>query len=274
MPTRTAATPGRLPRCVLARLVRLPEREVARILLERVRLLLLDLVGPLAGKPPVPGIARDAEVHVAFDRVRVLALDELLDEADDLGNHLARLGLVVGHPQAEAAGVLEVPRRHLLGELGARARRRFVDLVVDVRDVVDERRLVPALSEPVSEPHPDHERAGVSDVCPSVDGRPAEVHAHRPWRLGQRVEPTSECVVEPDRHGAALPPWAGRPVLPLAPALCRGRSGRGAARGGCRRRPSAHGRRPGVGVRQLPKALERFRSVGRARLGLSSTWSA
>ena len=98
-----------------------PSRARSRgVLLERVRLLLLDLVGPLASRP-YPG-SRATKVHVTFDRVRVLALDELLDEADDLGNHLARLGLVVGHPQAEAAGVLEVPRRHPLGELGARAR--------------------------------------------------------------------------------------------------------------------------------------------------------
>ena len=42
---------------VLARLVRLPEREVARILLERVRLLLLHLVRPL---PREPAVLREA----------------------------------------------------------------------------------------------------------------------------------------------------------------------------------------------------------------------
>ena len=69
VPARPAASPRRVPGRVLARLVRLPEREVARILLERVRLLLLDLVGPLARELAVVGEARDAEVDVALDRV-------------------------------------------------------------------------------------------------------------------------------------------------------------------------------------------------------------
>src|SRR5581483_8996410 len=66
VPARTAVAPGRVPPRVLGRgLVRLPEREVARILLERARLLaLLDLIGALAGEPAVVGKARDAEVDV------------------------------------------------------------------------------------------------------------------------------------------------------------------------------------------------------------------
>ncbi len=64
------APPRRLPRGVLARLVRLPEREVARILLARVRLLLLDLVEPLTAEAAVLRIARDAEVDVAVGLVR------------------------------------------------------------------------------------------------------------------------------------------------------------------------------------------------------------
>src|SRR5262249_2126963 len=47
VPARAAATPRRAPPRVLPRLVRLPEREVARILLARVRLLLLDLLRTL-----------------------------------------------------------------------------------------------------------------------------------------------------------------------------------------------------------------------------------
>ena len=77
VPAGTAASPGRVPPRVLVRLVRLPQREVARILLARVRLLLLDLVGPLAGEAAVLRIARDAEVDVAFHLVCVAALDQL-----------------------------------------------------------------------------------------------------------------------------------------------------------------------------------------------------
>src|SRR5437667_5968770 len=77
VPARSPAPPRRIPRRVLARLVRLPEREVARVLLERVRLLLLDLVGTLARKPPVVGESPDAEVDIAADGVRVARVDEL-----------------------------------------------------------------------------------------------------------------------------------------------------------------------------------------------------
>src|ERR1700751_4577116 len=53
VPARPAPPPRRVPPRVLARLVRLPEREIARILLQRVRLLLLHLVRPLARQLPV-----------------------------------------------------------------------------------------------------------------------------------------------------------------------------------------------------------------------------
>ena len=89
---------------------------------------------------PYSGKLRDAEVDVALDRVGEAALDELLDERDDLRDVLGHLRQVVGHPEPEVADVLEVPGGRALGELGARARRGLVDLVVDVGDVVDERR--------------------------------------------------------------------------------------------------------------------------------------
>src|SRR5207248_851754 len=60
VPAGTANSPRRFPERVLAVLVALPEREVARILLERVLLLRFHLVGPLAGEPAVVGEAGDA----------------------------------------------------------------------------------------------------------------------------------------------------------------------------------------------------------------------
>src|SRR5262245_11515102 len=59
VPAGPAAAPRRVPRGVLTLLVRLPEGEVARVLLERVRFLLLDLVGPLSRQAPVLREARD-----------------------------------------------------------------------------------------------------------------------------------------------------------------------------------------------------------------------
>ena len=71
VPARPAATPRRVPRRVLARLVRFPEREVARVLLARVRLLLFDLVGSLAGEAAVVRERRNPVVDVAVRLVRV-----------------------------------------------------------------------------------------------------------------------------------------------------------------------------------------------------------
>src|SRR5919197_101573 len=58
VPARPATAPGRLPRRVLAGLVRLPEREVPRILLQRVRLLVLvhEAVRALVRELPVLGV--------------------------------------------------------------------------------------------------------------------------------------------------------------------------------------------------------------------------
>ena len=57
-------------------------------------------------------------------------------------------------------------------------RRGFVDLVVDVGDVVDEYRLVAALAQPRTKPHSDHDRTSVADVCARIDRWPADIHAH------------------------------------------------------------------------------------------------
>ena len=235
VPTRSAAPPRRLPRRVLSRLRRLPEGEVARVLLERIRLLLLDCARPLARQSTVLGVPPDPEVDVALDGVREAALDERLDERDDLRNEVGRARERVGHPEAEVTGVLEVPVRRVQGELGARAGGGVVDPVVDVGDVVDERRVVAAGPEPRPQPHPEHERARVADVCARVDGRPAEVHADRGRRRREGVDPARERVVELHRieptrrrrarrrRGGASPRGRERPVPPRARALGRGR---------------------------------------------------
>ena len=213
VPAGAPAAPRRVPPRVLAGLVRLPEREVARILLARVRLLILDLVGPLTGESAVPVELRDAVVDVAVDLVRVAARDQLLDRGDHLRDHLARLRLVVGHAEAEVARVLEVPLRRARGELGARAGRRVVDLVVDVGDVVHERRVVAARDEPAAEPHADHERARVADVRAGVHGRPAEVHPDRAWYLRQLLLAARQRVRE--THPLSLDRDSQQPLMPL-----------------------------------------------------------
>ena len=108
-------------------------------------LLLFHLIGPLARELAVVAVAPDPEVDVALRLVGVAARDQLGDQSDDLVHRLGRLGLGVGAAETEAVGVLDVPARGLLGQLGAVPGRGGVDLVVDVGDVGDERHLVAAL---------------------------------------------------------------------------------------------------------------------------------
>src|SRR5215204_2081226 len=144
VPARAAASPRRVPPRVLPRLVRLPQSEVARILFARVRLLLRDLIGLLSAQPSVVGEARDTKVDIPVGDVGGVALEQLLDQVDLVGNRVSRSRLDVGHPDAEPLDVLEVPARRIARELRARTGSRVVDLVVDVGDVDDELRVVAA----------------------------------------------------------------------------------------------------------------------------------
>ena len=246
VPTGATAPPRRVPPRVLALLVPLPEREVAWALLQRGLLLLLGrvahgvLVEP-ARESAVLGKAVDTEVDVAAGRVREAELDQLRDQRDDLGNRLRRLRLVVGPAQAEVLRVLDVPLRRVSRELRAVPGRGQIDLVVDVRDVLDQRHVVALVLEPALEPHRDDERPRVADVDPLVDGRAAEVHADRAGRRGQLVEPAGRGVIEPHRPASGSLPGAARRRSPTARGPARARSARAGASAGRRRPPSARG---------------------------------
>ena len=83
VPAGPAAAPRRVPGRVLALLLRLPEREVLRALLQRggvVALALLHLLERAVRQLPVVGEARDAEVDVALGRVGVPRVDQVLDQ--------------------------------------------------------------------------------------------------------------------------------------------------------------------------------------------------
>src|SRR6185437_2699249 len=93
VPPGTARTPRRIPRSVLGRLLRLPEREVALIPLQVARLLRDHVFEPGTGQPSVARELRDAEVDVPVRDVRCAALDQRTDELDDLVDRLGRAGL-------------------------------------------------------------------------------------------------------------------------------------------------------------------------------------
>src|SRR4029450_11495124 len=98
VPARPPGPPRRVPQRVLALLVPLPEREVARVLLQRALLLFLRWVADrllveAAGQDAVVGVAVDAVVDVAAGGICEVALDQLPDQCDDLGHGLGRLRL-------------------------------------------------------------------------------------------------------------------------------------------------------------------------------------
>ena len=95
---------GESQRGVLALLVRLPEREVERVLLERCRpglLALVHLVRVAVGELAVAVEAAHPEVDVAAALVGVAALDQGLDQGDDLRDRLRGERLGVGTAEAE-----------------------------------------------------------------------------------------------------------------------------------------------------------------------------
>ena len=186
VPARAARSPGRPPLAVLARLVRLPEREVERVLLERGTLdalALVHLVGFAARERAVGLVAANAKVDVAAREVGVAGLDQRRDLGHDRLDPLARERLVVGSPEPQPVGVLDVVGRHLAGERDARdapLRRGDVDLVVHVRHVDRERDCVAEVLEEALEEAEDDERSGVADMDPVIDGRPADIDRNAP----------------------------------------------------------------------------------------------
>ena len=196
VPPRASAPPRRVPGRVLARLRGLPQGEVPRVLLAGVRLRVLHLVGTLAREAPVAGEARDAEVDVAVHGIGVPVSHELLHEGDDLVHRVGHLRIRVDLLQAEAGDVLEVPLARLGRTLRAGAGRRLVDLVVHVRDVVDEPHRVALRPQPAGEPREDDVGPCVPDVGALVDGRSADVHPHRLGRVGQGDDVARQRVVQ------------------------------------------------------------------------------
>ena len=112
VPARPAAAPRRVPGGVLALLPRLPEREVQRVLLEvgaLDALALVHLVDVAARQLAVGlGSVAHAEVDVAGDRVGAAAVEQALDQLDDLPDVLGRERLGVRPPEPEPVGVLDV----------------------------------------------------------------------------------------------------------------------------------------------------------------------
>src|SRR5437660_327586 len=90
VPAGAASAPGRVPGRVLSRLCGLPECEVARVLLERARILVgLELVEPLSREVSVVVEPGDAKVDIAAGLVREAVPAELLGQRETESTQVA-----------------------------------------------------------------------------------------------------------------------------------------------------------------------------------------
>ena len=179
--------PTRAPRRFpggLARLRRLPQHEIERIALGFVH---LDArAGPQVGQALARQLAvrlelRDGVVHVAVaGRVGVALVDQRLHHRDDLRDELGRARLAIAQPHAERRAVFLVGLDEALGQRLHRLAvllRALDDLVVDVRDVADERDVVARRLEVTAHDVEHDQHARMAEVAVVVDRDAADVHA-------------------------------------------------------------------------------------------------
>src|SRR5918994_3581973 len=174
------ALPGRL-----ARFGGLPQREVQWAALEAgmALLRLAHLFGTLVAQGAVSREASYGVVDVAFGflrGVRVALLYELFDQGDHLGDVLGGARLDVGQPYAQHLKSLVKGVRVAVYDLlpGDPLLVGLVyDLVLYVRDVLDERHVVIPAPQVPGHNVPEQGRPRVADVDMVVDRRTADVEA-------------------------------------------------------------------------------------------------
>jgi hypothetical protein len=221
VPAGAAAAPRGLP-VGLARLGRLPHREVARVAFAGDAVLggLAQVVDVLVGQLEIVRVRAHVEVDAAVGLVRVTALDQPAHHLDHLGDVAGRPRFVRRREAAECAvAVVEralvlvadrPPRAALVTGLGD-------DLVVDVRDVADERDVVAAVFEPAAEDVEVQARADVADVRGGLHGGTTEVDRDTArCERGEVANLPGAGVVQANGHGTRV----------VGVALCLRRLGR------------------------------------------------
>ncbi len=211
VPAGAARAPGTVPHR-LARLGRLPQHEVGRVLLVGSDL------DPGAGDHVVQGAARQlavvgegggVEQHVALGRIGAALGCEAADLVEHGGDVGGGVRLDRGGQHAEGRHVLAVDGGEAVGDGrdgGVLLDRRLVYPVVHVGDVagVDHRRLAVEAAQHPEQHVEHHRRAGVADVGVGIDRRPADVERH-PARVAGLERPLLAGVgVVQDQHGAGL----------------------------------------------------------------------
>ena len=194
VPARTTLAPWGVPHG-LARLGRLPEGEVQRIVLLLVGLDAgadLELVDVTTGHGAVAGVAADREVDVAVaGRIGVTLLDEAGDHLDHGLDLLRGARTDIRVEDAHAVHLLDEGVGELARDvLGSAA--LFVgaldDLVVHVGQVLGEGDLVALVHEVAADNVEGQERAAVADMDLVIDGGAADVHTNLTGLDGRKLD--------------------------------------------------------------------------------------
>ena len=235
VPAGTTRADRRVPRR-LAGLGALPQGEVPHVVLAVLVGLhaLADAhrVGVEPGEPAVRRPGRDPEEdRPVVGAVRVAAVEQRLDELDDLRDVVGRPRERVRAGHAHDLRVGEEPGRVAVGELPGRdalGGRAADDLVVDVGQVHDPGHGQALVAQVAHQQVGEQERAEVADVGGSVDRRAAAVDADLAGldRV-ERPDVARERVLEADGHAPPRTvrdgPRRDRPARPLVTRQVAGR---------------------------------------------------
>ena len=137
------------------------------------------------GKFPVIRKRGNIVVHVAGKHIRVAFFNERLHHRNDVVHVIRHARILVHTPHAERIDYFEIPLDVAVGNHFPRRtfRIRFVDnLVVHVREILNERHLVADVLQIAANHVPRHRRARVSDMRMVVRRHAADVNLHLPRR--------------------------------------------------------------------------------------------
>src|SRR5215216_5198997 len=234
VPARASWSPGALPGR-LARFGGLPQGEVQRAPLETglPLLRLTHLFGTLVAQGAVGREAIYGVVDVAsgFLRgVRVAFLYQLFDQGDHLRDVLGGARLDIGQPYAEHLQPFVEGVRVAVYDLlpGDTLLVGLVDdLVIYVRDVLNERHVVVPAPQVPGDHIPEQRRPRVTNVNVIVDRRTADVEAE-PATLPHLDHLAAHAVFYEQTHAPSLAslPEVSSPWTPQHPRLRRGRPSR------------------------------------------------
>ncbi|MPM77053.1 hypothetical protein SDC9_124052 [bioreactor metagenome] len=184
MPARPALAPGGIP-ARLARLFRLPEREIERIALRLVGIdarAVLQIVNILSGELAIARKTADGEVHISIRRgISVALCNQRLHQRDDFANVLRRARVHRRALNAEGVRVVVILLDKPLAELLDRCPllvRAADHLVVNIRKILYKAHVITAIFQIAAQRIEYDKRARVANMKIVVNRRTAGIHGY------------------------------------------------------------------------------------------------